>query len=384
MSSQKGGINKHQFVLPPGWALTVHSPGNASSPLSVCAAALQSQLPGDKKELWQGIWGTQQECIDVLCSSFDVSHLEAPSRHVKWLLERKTGAPKVEVLQCQQEPAKQGSPRRPKEDQSRGSRNDNPGAKRRRSDQKQQLSRANKSCSDEDEDTQSHHMRYWSSQEHDVFLAQLKRFGRGEWVAIARQIPTKSPDQVRSHAQKYFLSLKNGKSMYQKLPTEEEYQLLNTEQPPAPAPKPKPKPTPKPKPEPLGAPPKKKKPKPPAPTADEDGSLYQRQYSGSKARRTARNSLELGDENELGDWITLQCALINDDWSSVEGRNKNGLEPLMKYWIRPGVTLRGYAQVRTQEIFEGDQALRDFLKEHPECMPEELRAPKVDYMALLR
>eukprot|EP00656_Telonema_subtile_P007836 TRINITY_DN1367_c0_g1_i9.p1 TRINITY_DN1367_c0_g1~~TRINITY_DN1367_c0_g1_i9.p1 ORF type:complete len:148 (-),score=24.06 TRINITY_DN1367_c0_g1_i9:319-762(-) len=118
------------------------------------------------------------------------------------------------------------------------------------------------------------------------------------------------------------------------------------------------------------------------PTTEDDGAPYQRVYSSSTARRTARNSLVLGDENELGDWTTLQCALINADWHSVDGRNKNGLDPLMKYWIRPDVHLQGYHQVRTQQIFEGDQALRDFLKIHPECMPEEVRAPKRNYMAL--
>lgn len=46
---------------------------------------------------------------------------------------------------------------------------------------------------------------------------------------------------------------------------------------------------------------------------------------------------------------------MNEDWKTAEGRNKNGLDPLVKYWIKPGVVLQSRAQIRTQEIFEGDQ-----------------------------
>lgn len=105
-----------------------------------------------------------------------------------------------------------------------------------------------------------------------------------------------------------------------------------------------------------------------------------------------------GDENELGDWVNLQCALINADWRTVDGRKGNGLDPLIKYWIRPGAVIKSASQLRTQEIFEGDQVsvavrarfgyvysqgLRDFLKEHPEQMPYGLSVPKKNYLALL-
>eukprot|EP00656_Telonema_subtile_P007832 TRINITY_DN1367_c0_g1_i4.p1 TRINITY_DN1367_c0_g1~~TRINITY_DN1367_c0_g1_i4.p1 ORF type:complete len:215 (-),score=22.45 TRINITY_DN1367_c0_g1_i4:414-1058(-) len=92
---------EHQFTLA-GWNLRVLAP--PIDQLGVCAAALQSQLPGDDKQLWEGIWETKEECIDQICTGLNVKHLETPSRHVKWLLERKTGMPHVEVMHCQSQP----------------------------------------------------------------------------------------------------------------------------------------------------------------------------------------------------------------------------------------------------------------------------------------
>jgi SHAQKYF class myb-like DNA-binding protein len=43
----------------------------------------------------------------------------------------------------------------------------------------------------------------WSTEEHGAFLLGLSRYGR-EWKRIARDIPTRTSTQVRSHAQKVF------------------------------------------------------------------------------------------------------------------------------------------------------------------------------------
>lgn len=101
--------------------------------------------------------------------------------------------------------------------------------------------------------------------------------------------------------------------------------------------------------------PSRKRKKPAKQKPSEDSDLYQKVYTNNKSRRRNKNVRELGDENELGDWVGLQCALMNADWSTVDGRKNNGLDPLMKYWIKPGVAIRGASQIRTQEIFEGDQ-----------------------------
>lgn len=46
----------------------------------------------------------------------------------------------------------------------------------------------------------------WSEQEHKLFLLGLQRFGKGDWRSISRQcVITRTPAQVASHAQKYFL-----------------------------------------------------------------------------------------------------------------------------------------------------------------------------------
>ena len=46
----------------------------------------------------------------------------------------------------------------------------------------------------------------WTRAEHDAFLRGLDVYGR-EWKQVAAHIPTRTPTQVRSHAQKYFASL---------------------------------------------------------------------------------------------------------------------------------------------------------------------------------
>lgn len=50
----------------------------------------------------------------------------------------------------------------------------------------------------------------WTPDEHKAFLAGLAVYGR-EWNRVARDIPTRSSAQVRSHAQKYFAKLEKEK-----------------------------------------------------------------------------------------------------------------------------------------------------------------------------
>ncbi|CAL5227876.1 g10916 [Coccomyxa viridis] len=46
----------------------------------------------------------------------------------------------------------------------------------------------------------------WTSEEHLQFLAGLKKLGRSNWRGISRYfVPTRTPTQVASHAQKHFL-----------------------------------------------------------------------------------------------------------------------------------------------------------------------------------
>jgi SHAQKYF class myb-like DNA-binding protein len=46
----------------------------------------------------------------------------------------------------------------------------------------------------------------WTKEEHQAFLQGLKVYGR-EWKKVAKNIPTRSSAQIRSHAQKYFAKL---------------------------------------------------------------------------------------------------------------------------------------------------------------------------------
>lgn len=48
----------------------------------------------------------------------------------------------------------------------------------------------------------------WTSREQSLFVEGLQKFGRS-WKKISRLIETRTPDQVRSHAQKYEIKVKN-------------------------------------------------------------------------------------------------------------------------------------------------------------------------------
>ncbi|KAK8916775.1 hypothetical protein KSP39_PZI022689 [Platanthera zijinensis] len=50
----------------------------------------------------------------------------------------------------------------------------------------------------------------WTEEEHQTFLTGLEKLGKGDWRGISRGfVMTRTPTQVASHAQKYFLRKNN-------------------------------------------------------------------------------------------------------------------------------------------------------------------------------
>lgn len=48
----------------------------------------------------------------------------------------------------------------------------------------------------------------WTEEEHRRFLEGLEKYGKGDWRSISRNaVVTRTPTQVASHAQKYFIRL---------------------------------------------------------------------------------------------------------------------------------------------------------------------------------
>ena len=50
----------------------------------------------------------------------------------------------------------------------------------------------------------------WTEEEHRMFLMGLQRLGKGDWRGISRSfVVSRTPTQVASHAQKYFIRQTN-------------------------------------------------------------------------------------------------------------------------------------------------------------------------------
>lgn len=50
----------------------------------------------------------------------------------------------------------------------------------------------------------------WTEEEHRLFLIGLQKLGKGDWRGIARNfVMSRTPTQVASHAQKYFIRQSN-------------------------------------------------------------------------------------------------------------------------------------------------------------------------------
>jgi len=67
--------------------------------------------------------------------------------------------------------------------------------------------------------------RYWTDEEHQLFLEALNIYGSKDVKAIANHVGTRNATQVRTHAQKYFLRLKREKQR-----SESKKKLVDTEQ----------------------------------------------------------------------------------------------------------------------------------------------------------
>ncbi|XP_076941404.1 transcription factor SRM1-like [Bidens hawaiensis] len=62
------------------------------------------------------------------------------------------------------------------------------------------------SGSDQSKEKKRKKANSWTIDEHEKFLSGLEKYGKGDWRSISRlSVLTRTPNQVASHAQKYFL-----------------------------------------------------------------------------------------------------------------------------------------------------------------------------------
>ncbi|CAK7331955.1 unnamed protein product [Dovyalis caffra] len=74
------------------------------------------------------------------------------------------------------------------------------------------LGRAAESKGKEREHTERRKGNPWTEEEHRLFLIGLQKYGKGDWRSISRNaVVSRTPTQVASHAQKYFLRLNSVK-----------------------------------------------------------------------------------------------------------------------------------------------------------------------------
>ncbi|RWR78540.1 transcription factor DIVARICATA-like protein [Cinnamomum micranthum f. kanehirae] len=60
----------------------------------------------------------------------------------------------------------------------------------------------------------------WTEDEHRLFLAGLKHYGKGDWRSISRNyIKSRTPTQVASHAQKYFIRRNSSRTKERRRPS---------------------------------------------------------------------------------------------------------------------------------------------------------------------
>lgn len=81
----------------------------------------------------------------------------------------------------------------------------------------------------------------WTVEEHAKFLDGLKELGKGNWRGISRHfVPSRTPTQVASHAQKYFIRISRGDDGQRKRRRESIFDSCSSDESPPPTPPPSP------------------------------------------------------------------------------------------------------------------------------------------------